>query len=408
MRILHVIGSMKLPRDPDTEGASGAVNVALGIAQAQVKLGHEVWVAAVDHDAWRTEWRGINLVRVKLAPWAHIQIGNRHLDFRVQLPLIALTRRYDFDVIQGCLHYYLRFLRAKIRVVNVQIDPLYSGDNTQDMSMQANDFAVIARSSDAQVAASGFVAKQLQRGLGSLGDIHVVYNGVDNDLFDADRWQGQRQHLRQAWGMNTRDIAFLYAGAIVPEKGVLNLARAFAQLSERHPALHLIIAGSAALWNQSLTEKNPSDSYEAEVRAVLHPSLIRGQVHFLGKVTRSDMPAIYAASDAVIVPSVWNEAFGLVALEALATSRPVIASATGALPELINATNGFLVAPGDESAIERALLTLASDPDLRLRLSRAGRIQAAHFTWEEAAQVLDGIYAKHLHKKGWHQQCAAL
>ena len=164
-------------------------------------------------------------------------------------------------------------------------------------------------------------------------------------------------------------MVFLYAGAIVPEKGVLQLARAFARLRAEDGNAHLALAGTAALWDQGLTERNPGRSYEAEVRALLTPAAREGAVHFLGNMGTAEMPGVYAASDVAVVPSVWQEPFGLVAVEALASSRPVIASGAGGLPEVVDEGCGVLVPPGDERALLEAMRALADDAALRDRLA---------------------------------------
>jgi glycosyltransferase involved in cell wall biosynthesis len=392
MRLLHIVGSGRLPRDPDLEGASGVVRAALEIARAQAKRGHEPWVVAVDRDAWETEWQGVQLVRLRLASWARARLGERVLDLRVHLPLIGFTRRHAFDVVHGYLHYYMRFLRARRRMVFFQTDPFHGGFTADRNAMGEADFALIARTSHVQLAASRFVAGQLQRGLAGGGNVHVVYNGVDSEHFDVDRYADQRRRLRGEWGVSDGDVVFVYAGAIVPEKGVLQLARAFAGLHGRTGRVHLALAGGAALWDQSLALPGPLRPYEEEVRATLAPAALKGKAHFLGSLGRTEMAAVYAASDVAVVPSVWQEPFGLVAVEALASSRPVIASSVGGLPEVVDERCGVLVPPGDERALQDAMRALAGDAALRDRLGAAGRVRALRFSWERAAHTLDAIY----------------
>ncbi|WP_147371667.1 glycosyltransferase, partial [Calidithermus roseus] len=104
-----------------------------------------------------------------------------------------------------------------------------------------------------------------------------------------------------------------------------------------------------------------------------------------------EMPAIYAACDAVVVPSVWLEPFGLVAAEALASERPVVASSVGGLPEVVQG-GGRLVAPGDEAALENALRDLSHNPALRQQLGAHGRRAMLALTWEKAASEVEAVY----------------
>lgn len=407
MRILFVVADLKLPRNPDVEGASGAISAALGTAKALVQRGHEVWVAVVGRDAWQSEWHGVRLVQLPVASWARFSIAGRSLDFRVQIPFILLTLRHRFDVVQGYLHHYLRFLRARLRVVNFQIDPLYPGRDGASSDFKPADFAVVTKTSQIQTGASRFVVEQVLRGSGGAANVHLVYNGVDIDRFNAARWEPERELWRRRWDADAAATVFLYAGAIVPEKGVLHLAHAFVRLAARRPNVHLVLAGGNTLWAQNLSHEDPARAYEEAVREALEPARQAGAVHFTGNIAVSAMPAVYAAADVLVVPSVWQEAFGLVALEGLASGRAVIASATGGLSELVTYQTGVPVPPGDEGVLLGAMEALVDSPARRQSLGAAARSHAAHFTWEATARALDTLYATHLRGAREDQQCAA-
>ncbi len=353
-------------------------------------MGHDVTIASVAEDAWETEWKGVRLLGLRRARWARLRLGSRSADFQTHAPLVALTHRRRYDVVQGHVSYYLRFLRAGIRIAYFQTDPLYRGNDGHDVSLKPADFRAVNRDSDVIIGVSGFVQSQLERNVPRR--VAKIYNGVDSIFFDPERWVDYRRQIRAKWGVSEGDVVFFYAGAIVPEKGVLHLARAFARLAERDTRAHLAIAGGAALWDQSVTALNPSRAYEEQVHQALATAAAAGRVHFLGRVPTNEMPGAYASGDVVVVPSVWQEAFGLVALEGLALGLPVIASATGGLPEVVHPSNSLLVQPGDESGLEDALSLLACDPGLRRRLGEAARPHALKFSWERTAQALEIVY----------------
>jgi glycosyltransferase involved in cell wall biosynthesis len=393
LRILHLIGDLKLPPDPEAGAASGVVRAVLEIARAQAELGHEVSVAAVGQQAWKTEWRGVRLIQLPTAPWARIRFGRRTLDFRVHVPYMALTRQRSFDIVQGHLYSYMRFLPAKARVAHFHIDPFHRGSGERNVAWSDADFRVVSQTTNAQVAVSHFIADQLRRGLGHTGNIYQVSNGVDTEHFDSLRYQRDRSLLRQEWGAGPDDVVFLFAGAIVPEKGVLHLARAFKSLSAKYEHVHLALAGSQALWEQNLSRTGSQGDYESELQVALDSRTVT-RVHALGILDSRAMPKVYAASDVAVVPSVWGEPFPLVALEALASGRPIIASDIGGLPEIVNSDCGLLFPPGDERALEAAMCTLAQDTPLRSQLGRAARERATRFTWAEAALTLDRLYSQ--------------
>ncbi|MFP4499432.1 MAG: glycosyltransferase family 4 protein [Candidatus Hydrogenedentota bacterium] len=103
----------------------------------------------------------------------------------------------------------------------------------------------------------------------------------------------------------------------------------------------------------------------------------------IGWRTGEEMRALYADSYMVAVPSVWEEPFGLVAVEAMATGRPVLASQTGGLQDIVrHGETGLLVPPGDAEAWAGALEALLDNPALARRMGAAGRAMVeAEYDW---------------------------
>ena len=100
---------------------------------------------------------------------------------------------------------------------------------------------------------------------------------------------------------------------------------------------------------------------------------LESRVRFLGWLARLELDAAYRRAGVVAVPSLWPEPFGMVGLEAMARGRPVVASATGGIPEwLADGETGLLTPPGDVRALAGALERLLDDADLRARMGAAG------------------------------------
>jgi glycosyltransferase involved in cell wall biosynthesis len=95
-----------------------------------------------------------------------------------------------------------------------------------------------------------------------------------------------------------------------------------------------------------------------------------------------------------VVPSLCPEPLSLAALEAMACGRPVVASATGGLPDaVIHGETGLLVPPGDVGALREALCTLLSDPTLCRRMGEAARQRARFFTASMVIGRIEQVYA---------------
>lgn len=390
-RVLHILGNRVLPKNPDAEGTSGVVRAALEIARTQAHQGYEVWVAAVGKEAWEHEWQGVRLVSLRSANIPVLRLARRELDLRVHLPFVRLCLLEAFDIVHTHLYDYVRGLRARARVIHFHGDPLTQVYQGQSPALKPGDFRLVARHSQAQVGVSRFITRQLQRGFsryGLEGQVYCVYNGVDTERFHPQRYLGQRHALRQEWGVDEEETVFLFVGAIVLEKGVIHLARAFSRLSQRHPKVHLVLAGSSKLWGSQLSDHDPHQAYVEEVRRSLEGSNAR----FLGSLSPAQIPAVYAAAEVIVIPSVMAEPFALVALEAMASGKPVIASATGGLPEVVRPEAGLLVPPGDEAALEAAMLALAEDPLARQSRGLAAREITLGFTWAHAVEGLEQVY----------------
>jgi glycosyltransferase involved in cell wall biosynthesis len=122
---------------------------------------------------------------------------------------------------------------------------------------------------------------------------------------------------------------------------------------------------------------------------------LTGRVTFHGHVDEEDIPATYRRFDVLAVPSLptpgWLEQFGRVVVEAQASGIPVVASASGALPDVVG-ERGLLVPPGDPEALHAALGRLLDEPGLWGRLRSAGIAGAEGYSWESVADTQMALY----------------
>jgi glycosyltransferase involved in cell wall biosynthesis len=129
----------------------------------------------------------------------------------------------------------------------------------------------------------------------------------------------------------------------------------------------LIRAGSKATFMLVGTGKNV-----AELKQIASGMDLRGQVVFAG--LRSDVESVLRISDVFVYPSVWEEAFGLANVEAMACGLPVISTHTGGIPEVVEENvTGWLVPPRDARALAEAMQNMAESPETMKRFGAAGR-----------------------------------
>ena len=234
-------------------------------------------------------------------------------------------------------------------------------------------------SADCIVAVSGFVRERLLRVNGTPPSrTHRIYNGIDLGRFGT----MDRGALHRALGLPPERPVVFCSGRVQPYKGMQTvLEAAFLLRAKGAGAVDFAFAGDGP--------------YLDALRARAG-ELGLDNVHFLGR--RTDVPALLAGATVAVVPSLWEEAFGLAVVEAMAAGVPLVASRTGGIPELVDdGRTGLLVPPGDARALADALRLLLDHPSLRATLSMHGQIAARRrFSLERAAVDLYALVASQL------------
>jgi glycosyltransferase involved in cell wall biosynthesis len=183
--------------------------------------------------------------------------------------------------------------------------------------------------------------------------VSLIYNGVDLERYDN---QEPCCTLPEEYGMEPGSQIVGVVARLEPEKGHPTLLEAWPQVLREVPDVYLLIVG----------EGSRRDALEAQARELR----IAHRVVFTGR--RDDVPAVTAALDVAVLPS-YREAQGMVILEAMALSRPVIASNVGGIPEMIeDGVTGLLVPPHDAGALAAAIVRLLKNHPLADTLGRAG------------------------------------
>jgi glycogen(starch) synthase len=119
-------------------------------------------------------------------------------------------------------------------------------------------------------------------------------------------------------------------------------------------------------------------------------------VRFTGWIDSEKIPALVNEASLVVVPSRWQEPFGLVALQAALMERPAVVTKVGGLPEVvIHNETGLLVTPEDSSALADAIASLLQEPKLAVQMGRTGKRRAlAYFGWERYVDAYEELYLR--------------
>ena len=222
------------------------------------------------------------------------------------------------------------------------------------------------------------MSEDLARHIGSLGvdpqRLHVVTNGVDERFHPADTGASREQ-----LGLPLEPVIVLFVGRLVQVKGLDDLLDALGQLKDL-PFL-CVLVGDGPL-RQHLGRRAEDEGLAERIK-------------FVGRRSANEIPCWMTAADILVLPSL-SEGRPNVVLEAQACALPVVATAVGGTPELLeDGVNGLLVDAGDGAALAGALRRLLIDKDQRRRLGLAGRerLVAGGFTWDATATRTRQIYA---------------
>jgi glycosyltransferase involved in cell wall biosynthesis len=227
---------------------------------------------------------------------------------------------------------------------------------------------------DRLIAVSRSIVDKLHHEGRDTAPIQLIHNGVDLQRYDH---QGPCCTLREEYGLPAEGPIVGVVARLEPEKGHPTLLEAWPLVLAAVPDATLLVVGEG--------------SRREALEAMSHELGIAGRVVFTGR--RDDVPAVTAALDVAVLPS-YREALGLTILEAMALSRPVVASNVGGIPEMIeDGVTGLLVPPRDAESLATAIVRLLRDHPLADMLARAGHdLVHERFCIELMVDAVERIY----------------
>ena len=232
---------------------------------------------------------------------------------------------------------------------------------------------IIGRSSDALTYVSEYTRRRFARAFGAHPDYVAVPSGVDTAFF-APANPAERVAIRDRHGLGEVPYVVV-ASRLVPRKGQDQLIRAWPCVQQHIPDARLGVIGDGR--------------YGQTLRAIAQVHGVFTAVDFHGRLSRTDMRDLVAASDVFAMPARTRgggldvEGLGIVYLEAQACGVPVIAGRSGGAPETVSSNTGLVIDGRDERALASAIVELLDDPQRRTALGQAGREHVAvNFSWE--------------------------
>jgi glycosyltransferase involved in cell wall biosynthesis len=238
----------------------------------------------------------------------------------------------------------------------------------RDLSIIRARVERLVQRSELLIAVSESTRQDLVKFLGVEPEkVRVVHHGLSARFAPPDRDRMQKVLGERRIGAPY----FLFVGGFGPVKNVDGLLEAFCEFRRRTGAPHHLLMAGDRYWAEGLSE-------------AIDRLGLAGAVRLLDFVGDDVLPALYAGSTALVLPS-WFESFGFPALEAMACGAPVIAARVGALPDVLGDAALYFI-PSVPGELSEQMIRLSRDESLRRDLQTRARARAAVFTWERAAR----------------------
>ena len=204
----------------------------------------------------------------------------------------------------------------------------------------------------------------------------TVHNGIDLHAFSSRRPRANRSSI----GLQDDDFVIVFSGRVNEEKGIMQLIEAMLRLKEL-PQIKLLVLGSSFYGNATAENdfvKRLKGSAES----------LKERIIFTGFIPYEQMPAYLQMADIAVLPSMWNEPFGLTMTEAQAMGLPIITTRRGGIPEEVTEENAIMLET-DEHFVDNlaaAILDLYRHPEKRKAMGLAGLERSRYFRKERYAE----------------------
>lgn len=228
-------------------------------------------------------------------------------------------KEYDFILIEHSMRIYNSIKNTSKMIYHLHCD--VDDENFRPKAVAKE----IIKNSYCTLSVSEYTANSMNQIVQSEKN-KVLYNCVDFDVFNPENVDYDFiKEFKEKNNIKENDFCFIFSGRIHPNKGVLELVTAFKKLREENENVKLIIIGKPDFG------KNEETPYTKQLKEV--SKNMQDDIIFTGFVDHDYMPTVITLGDCAVVPSLYEEAFGVVALEAMAMKKAVISTISGGLVE---------------------------------------------------------------------------
>jgi glycosyltransferase involved in cell wall biosynthesis len=368
VRIFHLVPNMNF---------GGLQEIVRVLCLAQREAGHSVtigcWTNVSDNAAAEAQLQdaGVQVVYLRRGPKGQLVAGKKYLFLKLK-QYLSQGKADVLHVHNPFEHYLYGALTARAVGSTKVVQSIHATVWLDGRRKWKLIFWIGAMCTDAIVSVCEEVESVIRSRFILPGrKFHVIENGIDLERFLAVPPRSARN-----------DIVIGTVGRMSPEKNQSVLLAAFAKLRARHSNIRLRILGVGIL-EAELTEQRTKLGLE-------------DLVEFCG--ASNDVPAYLSTLDLFVLPSA-SEAMPLSLLEAIASGLPVVATAVGNVPRMVEITeSGWICPPGDVDALTAALESAITCDELRQKGERARQKVSEYYSVERMSSDYEQLYLKLIHK----------
>lgn len=372
-----------IPKFPGNFGVGGGETYSFRVAMKLAERGHKVTFYTGRFPGIKKNLLVMGNLRIEYLP---VKIWKGIAYYAVMPSLAAKLLTGRFDIIHSwqfpTAYTFVSGIAAKLR--NKKFIVSHVG-LTPEISRATRLFSKMNRGLVDKVILLTDFGRKYYKGYLEKKKLDVIYPGIDTNFFKPTRDEKLEKKF-------SGKKVVLYAGRLIPAKGVDYLVRAFAKVSAKHRKSALIIIG-----------QGPMEKHLRELAVKLK---IDDKVVFTGYVPDEKMSAYYTLADVFVLPPVYKDSlggyapepggFGLVLAEAMACNTPTIATKVDTIPYWIKeGRNGLLCEPNDSDCLAKKIELLFANKRLRERIVKTAReIVHEKYSLDSVADQLENIYEK--------------
>lgn len=283
-------------------------------------------------------------------------------------------KQFDFYIVEGGdisgYEYLLKHFPKEKCFVHIHGNVL--GNNRVNDSIYSK-FIAISNYTKKLIMEDGIVKPE---------KVELLYNAIKVSDFDKKISKEEKLELRKKYGIEDDDVVILYSGRTIEQKGIKQLIQSFINLKNINKS-KLLIVGSSNYAEKVKTK------FDYEIEELVKKAA--DKIKIIGYIDNKELYKIHNISDIAVVPSMWEELFGLVVIEAMSSGLPLIVTRSGGIPEIVNEKCAYIL---DKNEYLIQNLTdkmdyLIENPRIRREMGDSGRQRVAKFNID---QYLSNFY----------------